>query len=102
MFWLGLGIGLLVGLVGGVFLGIWLFRRSMATMEPDDQDLTAMAKKMGVNLNPRQLQVVKQQMKKAGNNPPPLFGSGKKAKNKAKSIGVAKGTSKPSPTSKKK
>jgi uncharacterized protein YneF (UPF0154 family) len=102
MIWLGLGIGLLVGLIGGVFLGVWLFRRSMATMEPDDQDLTAMAKKMGVNLNPRQLQVVKQQMKKAGNNPPPLFGSGKKAKNKPKGITTAKAVTKSTPSSKKK
>lgn len=68
------------GLVGGFFIGIWFLRRTMANMQWEDQDVAQMARRMGMNLNPRQLQVVKQQMKKASQNPPPLFG--KKSNNK--------------------
>jgi uncharacterized protein YneF (UPF0154 family) len=69
-----LAIGLVVGLIGGFFLGVWVLRRSMANMKWDDQDLTQMAKRMGMNLNPKQMQAVRQQMKKTSNSPPPLFG----------------------------
>ena len=71
---------LIVGLVGGFALGLWFFRRSMANMQWGDQDIAQMAKRMGMNLNPRQLQAVKQQMKKAGSQPPPLFGKKNKSK----------------------
>lgn len=78
---------LVIGVVGGFALGLWFFRRSMANMQWEDQDISQMAKRMGMNLNPRQLQVVKQQMKRAGSQPPPLFG--KKSKNKgAKGRGI--------------
>ena len=62
------------GAVGGFFLGVWFLRRSMANMQWDDQDIAQMARRMGMNLNPRQLQAVKQQMKKAGSQQQPLFG----------------------------
>lgn len=62
------------GLVGGFFIGVWFLRRTMANMQWEDQDVAQMARRMGMNLNPRQLQVVKQQMKKASQNPAPLFG----------------------------
>ena len=73
MIWIMLAIGLIVGLVGGFFGGVWFLRRSMANMQMDDKEIAQMAKRMGMNLNPKQLQVVKQQMKKTGSNPPPLF-----------------------------
>ncbi len=94
MIWIGLVIGLIVGLVGGFFLGVWVLRRSMTNMDMDDKDLAAMAKRMGVNLNPRQLQLVKQQMKKSNTNPPPLFGRRKKNNTTAKT-GVNKSSGTP-------
>lgn len=80
VWWLAMIIGLVIGLLGGFLLGVWYFRRAMSNMEWDDRDLMQMAKRMGTNLNPRQLQLVKQQMKKAGSNPPPLFGRKKSSK----------------------
>lgn len=76
--WIMLVVGLIVGVVGGVFLGVWLVRRSMTNMDMGDSDIAEMAKRMGMNLNPRQMQVIKQQMRKAGQNPPPLLGKKKK------------------------
>ncbi len=78
MQWLFLVIGLIVGLVGGFFLAAWYLRRSMANMDWEDKDIAQMAKRMGMNLNPRQMQLVKQQMKKASAKPAPLFGGLKK------------------------
>lgn len=82
MQWLFLVIGLIVGLVAGFFLAAWYLRRSMANMEWEDKDIAQMAKRMGMNLNPRQLQLVKQQMKKASAKPAPLFGGVKKKNSK--------------------
>lgn len=62
--WLMLVIGLIVGIVGGFAIGVWYLRRSMMNMQMDDKEIMQMAKRMGMNLNPRQLQMVKQQMKK--------------------------------------
>lgn len=94
MIWIGLAIGLIVGLVGGFLLGVWVLRRSMTNMDMDDKDLAAMAKRMGVNLNPRQLQLVKQQMKKSNTNPPPLFGRRKKNETATKAGNKPSGTQK--------
>ncbi|MCY0901130.1 MAG: YneF family protein [Firmicutes bacterium] len=77
MIWVMLAIGLVVGAIGGGFLGVWLVRRSMSKMQMDDEDIAQMARKMGMNVNPKQLQVIKQQMRKAGQNPPPLIGKKK-------------------------
>lgn len=88
--YLGLGIGLVAGLVGGFFLGVWVLRRSMANMPLNDQDVAQMAKRMGMNLNPKQLQVVKQQMKKAGSTPPPLFGRKGKQQEKKPNVPIQK------------
>ncbi|WP_160327252.1 YneF family protein [Ferroacidibacillus organovorans] len=77
-------VALLLGLVGGFFLGAWALRRSMANAELGDQEIIDMAKKMGRNLNPRQVQMIRQQMKKAGNNPPPLLGKRSSDKSKGK------------------
>lgn len=83
MIWIGLVIGLIVGLIGGFLLGVWVLRRSMTNMQWEDKDIAQMAKRMGMNLNPRQLQMVKQQMKKAGSNPPPVFKNPFGKKNRA-------------------
>ncbi len=80
MQWVFLAIGLVVGLVGGFFGGAWFLRRSMSKMQWEDKDIAQMAKRMGMNLNPRQLQMVKQQMKKTSETPAPLFGKRKKTK----------------------
>ncbi len=77
---------LIIGLVGGFMLGIWFLRRSMANMEWDDKDIAQMAKRMGMNLNPRQMQVIKQQMKKTGQQPPPLFKKKKADKTKRQTV----------------
>lgn len=77
MIWVMLAIGLVAGLIGGGFLGVWLVRRSMTNMSMDDQDIAQMARRMGMNVNQKQLQVIKQQMRKAGQNPPPLIGKKK-------------------------
>jgi len=83
--WVLIAVALILGLVGGALIGVWLVRKSMSNMKMDDQEVAQMARKMGMNLNPRQLQVVKQQMRKAGQNPPPLLG---KKKDEGKKLAI--------------
>ncbi|MEI0739610.1 YneF family protein [Paenibacillus sp. JTLBN-2024] len=59
-------ITLIVGLVGGFFIGVFYLRKQMEKMQSDPQMLQKMAKQMGYNLNNRQMQKAQQMMK---NNP---------------------------------
>ena len=82
--WIMLVVGLIVGVIGGFAIGVWYLRRSMTNMQMDDKEIMQMARRMGMNLSPRQLQMVKQQMKKGDtmkkNTPVPSTGLGKLGK----------------------
>lgn len=79
--WVMLAVGLIVGIIGGFAIGVWYLRKSVTNMQMDDKEIMQTAKRMGMNLSPRQLQMVKQQMKKGDatnkNNTPPPTGLGK-------------------------
>ncbi|NUU61638.1 hypothetical protein A8L34_17600 [Bacillus sp. FJAT-27264] len=60
-------ITLVVGLIGGFFIGVYYLRRQMTTMQNDPEMLQKVAKQMGYNLNSKQMQRAQQMMK--GNNP---------------------------------
>ncbi|MFC3750376.1 YneF family protein [Paenibacillus sp. GCM10012306] len=70
-------ITLVVGLIGGFFIGVYYLRRQMTTMQNDPEMLQKVAKQMGYNLNSKQMQRAQQMMK--GNNlqPPGRSGPGK-------------------------
>lgn len=61
-------IALVVGLIGGFFIGVYYLRRQMTTMQNDPEMLQKVAKQMGYNLNGKQMQRA-QQMMKNGNQP---------------------------------
>jgi uncharacterized protein len=61
-------ITLVVGLIGGFFIGVYYLRRQMTTMQNDPEMLQKVAKQMGYNLNGKQMQRA-QQMMKSGNQP---------------------------------
>jgi uncharacterized protein YneF (UPF0154 family) len=44
-------ITLVVGLIGGFFIGVYYLRRQMTTMQNDPEMLQKVAKQMGYNLN---------------------------------------------------
>lgn len=54
---------LLVGLVGGFFIGVYYLRKQMEAMQTNPEMLQQMAKKMGYNLNKKQMQQVQGMMK---------------------------------------
>lgn len=54
---------LLVGLVGGFFIGVFYLRRQLEQMQNNPEMLTQMAKKMGYNLNKQQMNKVQGMMK---------------------------------------
>ena len=56
-------ITLIIGLVGGFFIGIFYFRKQLEKMQNDPGMLQEMAKKMGYNLNNKQLSKAQQMMK---------------------------------------
>lgn len=56
-------ITLIVGLVGGFFIGVFYLRKQMEKMQSDPQMLQKMAKQMGYNLNGKQMQKAQQMMK---------------------------------------
>lgn len=60
-------ITLIVGLVGGFFIGVFYLRKQLTKMQSDPQMLQKMAKQMGYNLNGKQMQRAQQMMK---NQPP--------------------------------
>lgn len=54
---------LIVGLVGGFFIGVYYLRRQMESMQSNPELLQQMAKKMGYNLNKKQMQQMQTMMK---------------------------------------
>ncbi|PYI50686.1 YneF family protein [Paenibacillus flagellatus] len=54
---------LIVGLVGGFFIGVYYLRKQMEAMQSNPEMLQQMAKKMGYNLNKKQMQQMQQMMK---------------------------------------
>lgn len=61
-------ITLIVGLVGGFFIGVFYLRKQLEKMQNDPQMLQKMAQQMGYNLNSKQMQRAQQMMK---NQPAP-------------------------------
>lgn len=64
MIYLAIAVSLIVGLVGGFFLGLYYFRKQMEKMQNDPKMIQQMAKQMGYNVNKQQLNKVQQAMKK--------------------------------------
>lgn len=56
-------VTLIVGLVGGFFIGVYYLRKQMEAMQANPEMLQQMAKKMGYNLNKKQMQQVQGMMK---------------------------------------
>lgn len=56
-------VTLIVGLVGGFFIGVFYLRKQMEKMQSDPEMLQKMAKQMGYNLNNKQMQRAQQMMK---------------------------------------
>lgn len=56
-------ITLIVGLVGGFFIGLYYFRKQMEKMQNDPKMIQEMAKKMGYNVNKQQMNKMQQMMK---------------------------------------
>ncbi|MDZ4910459.1 YneF family protein, partial [Clostridium perfringens] len=48
-------ITLIVGLVGGFFIGVFYLRKQLEKMQNDPQMLQKMAKQMGYNMNSKQM-----------------------------------------------
>ncbi|MFD1884545.1 MULTISPECIES: YneF family protein [Paenibacillus] len=62
-------VTLIVGLVGGFFIGAYYLRKQLEKMQNDPQMLQKMAKQMGYNLNSKQMQQAQQMMKNGGGKP---------------------------------
>ncbi len=56
-------ITLLVGLVGGFFIGVYYLRKQMEKMQNNPDMLREMAKKMGYNVNQKQMNQMQQMMR---------------------------------------
>ncbi|MBD2864207.1 MULTISPECIES: YneF family protein [Paenibacillus] len=56
-------VTLIVGLVGGFFIGVYYLRKQMEAMQSNPEMLQQMAKKMGYNLNKKQMQQMQHMMK---------------------------------------
>ncbi|WP_127588712.1 YneF family protein [Paenibacillus koleovorans] len=56
-------VTLIVGLVGGFFIGVYYLRNQMEQMQNNPEMITQMAKKMGYNLNKQQMNKVQSMMK---------------------------------------
>jgi uncharacterized protein YneF (UPF0154 family) len=54
---------LIVGLVGGFFIGVFYLKRQMEAMQNNPEMLQKMAKQMGYNMNKQQLNKVQNMMK---------------------------------------
>jgi uncharacterized protein YneF (UPF0154 family) len=56
-------VTLIVGLVGGFFIGVYYLRKQLEAMQSNPEMLQQMAKRMGYNLNKQQLNKVQNMMK---------------------------------------
>ncbi|MBM7567992.1 YneF family protein [Paenibacillus sacheonensis] len=56
-------ITLIVGAVGGFFVGVYYLRKQLEKMQNDPEMLKKMAKQMGYNMNNQQLQKAQTMMK---------------------------------------
>lgn len=56
-------VALIIGLIGGFFIGVTYLRKQLENMQSNPQMLQEMAKKMGYNLNKQQLNKAQQMMK---------------------------------------
>ncbi|KIL42229.1 hypothetical protein SD70_01385 [Gordoniibacillus kamchatkensis] len=56
-------VTLVVGLIGGFFIGVYYLRRQLETMQRDPEKLQQMAKQMGYNLNKQQMNKMQAMMK---------------------------------------
>ncbi|MFB5676709.1 YneF family protein [Paenibacillus terreus] len=56
-------VTLILGLVGGFFIGAFYLRKQLEKMQSDPEQLQKMAKQMGYNLNSKQMQKAQQMMK---------------------------------------
>ncbi|MBP1157532.1 MULTISPECIES: YneF family protein [unclassified Paenibacillus] len=56
-------IALLVGGVGGFFIGVSYLRKQLEKMQSSPEMMQQMAKQMGYNLNKQQMQKMQQMMK---------------------------------------
>jgi len=57
-------VTLLVGGVGGFFVGVYYLRKQLENMQKNPEMLQQMAKQMGYNMNKQQMTKVQQMMKK--------------------------------------
>jgi hypothetical protein len=57
-------VTLLIGALGGFFLGVYYLRKQLERMQNNPELLQEMARKMGYNLNKQQMQKMQQMMKK--------------------------------------
>ena len=57
-------VTLLVGGVGGFFVGVYYLRKQLENMQNNPEMLQQMAKQMGYNMNKQQMNKVQQMMKK--------------------------------------
>ncbi len=55
-------ITLIIGLAGGFAAGVWFLKRQMTNMTMDPKQMQTMAKQMGLNLNPKQMQQANRMM----------------------------------------
>ncbi|MHA0856461.1 YneF family protein [Paenibacillus sp. CMAA1364] len=56
-------ITLIVGLIGGFFIGVFYLRKQMEKMQSNPEMIQKMAKQMGYNLNGKQMQKAQQMMR---------------------------------------
>lgn len=56
-------VTLIVGAIGGFFVGVFYLRKQLEKMQSDPDMLQKMAKQMGYNMNKQQLQKAQQMMK---------------------------------------
>jgi uncharacterized protein len=57
-------VTLLVGGIGGFFIGVYYLRKQLEKMQNNPEMLQQMAKQMGYNMNKQQMTKVQQMMKK--------------------------------------
>lgn len=60
-------ITLIVGLIGGFFIGVYYLRKQMEAMQNNPEMLREMAKKMGYNVNQKQMNQMQQMLRNKQN-----------------------------------